>query len=80
MRTSTDPESCDEETELAENDVYEERDPDFIEERFRVDRRKLENMLQGKTAHGGHTFIIGIKLCAIRFGHLHRGNAVISFL
>lgn len=49
MRTSTDPESCDEETDVTENDVFEERDPDFIEERFRVDRRKLEHMLQGKT-------------------------------
>ena len=25
-----------------------ERDPNFIEERFRVDRKKLEQMLQGK--------------------------------
>lgn len=50
MRPSTDPESCDEETDTTENDSFEERNPDFIDERFRVDRRKLEHMLQGKTA------------------------------
>ena len=27
-----------------------ERDPDFLEERYRVDRRKLEQMIQGKGA------------------------------
>lgn len=47
MRMATDPESCDEETDINENDVFDERDPAFIDERFRVDRRKLEQMLQG---------------------------------
>jgi hypothetical protein len=44
---ATDPESCDEETDVTENGVFDDRDPDFIDERFRVDRRKLEQMLQG---------------------------------
>lgn len=47
MRMATDPESCDEETDTNENEVFDERDPAFIDERFRVDRRKLEQMLQG---------------------------------
>lgn len=32
-----------------EMECNQERDPDLIEERFRVDRRKLEQMLQGES-------------------------------
>ena len=44
---ATDPEYCDEEDILGD-EINEERDPNFVEERFRVDRRKLEQMLQGQ--------------------------------
>jgi len=47
MKMATDLEYCDEEDILAD-EVNEERDPNFVEERFRVDRRKLEQMLQGQ--------------------------------
>lgn len=40
-------EYCDEE-DLLVDEINEERDPNFVEERFRVDRRKLEQMLQGQ--------------------------------
>ncbi|XP_031560674.1 protein bicaudal C homolog 1-like isoform X2 [Actinia tenebrosa] len=55
MRMATDPESCDEETDINENDVFDERDPAFIDERFRVDRRKLEQMLQAAEEGIGET-------------------------
>lgn len=44
---ATDLEYCDEEDILAD-EINEDRDPNFVEERFRVDRRKLEQMLQGQ--------------------------------
>ena len=47
MKMATDLEYCDEEDILAD-EINEERDPNFVEERFRVDRRKLEQMLQGQ--------------------------------
>ena len=37
-----------EEEDLLTDETIEERDPNFVEERFRVDRRKLEQMLQGQ--------------------------------
>ena len=37
-----------EEEDLLADETIEERDPNLVEERFRVDRRKLEQMLQGQ--------------------------------
>lgn len=37
-----------EEEDFLTDETIEERDPNFVEERFRVDRRKLEQMLQGQ--------------------------------
>lgn len=51
MKMATGLEYCDEEDLLAD-EISEERDPNFVEERFRVDRRKLEQMLQGQVYSG----------------------------
>lgn len=51
MKMATGLEYCDEEDLLAD-EISEERDPNFVEERFRVDRRKLEQMLQGQVYFG----------------------------
>lgn len=48
MKMATGLEFCKDEGDLLGDDVNEERDPNFVEERFRVDRRKLEQMLQGQ--------------------------------
>ena len=48
MKMATGLEFCEDEGDLLGDDVNEERDPNFVEERFRVDRRKLEQMLQGQ--------------------------------
>ena len=48
MKMATGLEFCEDEGDLLADDVNEERDPNFVEERFRVDRRKLEQMLQGQ--------------------------------
>ena len=53
MKMATDLEYCEDEIDLLEDDVSEERDPNFVEERFRVDRRKLEQMLQGQDPSEG---------------------------
>lgn len=44
-----------EEEDLLTDETIEERDPNFVEERFRVDRRKLEQMLQAAVAGCGQT-------------------------
>lgn len=51
MKMATGLEYCDEE-DLLTDEISEERDPNFVEERFRVDRRKLEQMLQGQVYSG----------------------------
>lgn len=51
MKMATGLEYCDDEDLLTE-EISEERDPNFVEERFRVDRRKLEQMLQGQVYSG----------------------------
>lgn len=48
MKMATGLEFCEDEGDLVTDDINEERDPNFVEERFRVDRRKLEQMLQGQ--------------------------------
>lgn len=48
MKMATGLEFCEDEGDLLGDDANEERDPNFVEERFRVDRRKLEQMLQGQ--------------------------------
>ena len=47
--------NVDEDEQSVTNEEEEVRDPEWIEERFRVDRRKLEQMLQGK--------ITSLKVC-----------------
>lgn len=47
MKMATGLEFGDEE-DLLVDEISDERDPNFVEERFRVDRRKLEQMLQGQ--------------------------------
>ncbi len=37
----------DEQSNQGDCEEQEERDPNYVEDRFRVDRRKLEQMLQG---------------------------------
>lgn len=49
MKMATGLEFCEDEGDLLADDTIEERDPNFVEERFRVDRRKLEQMLQGQS-------------------------------
>ena len=56
---ATDLEYCDEEDILAD-EINEERDPNFVEERFRVDRRKLEQMLQGQVLMKSEELAISI--------------------
>lgn len=56
MKMATDLEYCDEEDILAD-EINEERDPNFVEERFRVDRRKLEQMLQGQVLQRNLRFL-----------------------
>ena len=52
MRMAMGLESCEDDSELYGELLSEERDPNMVEERFRVDRRKLEQMLQGRTGRG----------------------------
>lgn len=47
MKMATGLEVCDDESDIVGERSDEERDPNTVEERFRVDRRKLEQMLQG---------------------------------
>ncbi|KAL9979678.1 hypothetical protein ACROYT_G017378 [Oculina patagonica] len=54
MKMATGLEYCDEE-DLLVDEINEERDPNFVEERFRVDRRKLEQMLQAAVEGCGQT-------------------------
>lgn len=63
MKMATGLEFCEDEGDLVTDDINEERDPNFVEERFRVDRRKLEQMLQGQLglrldADGATIFIL----------------------
>lgn len=55
MKMATGLEFCEDEGDLLGDDVNEERDPNFVEERFRVDRRKLEQMLQAAVEGCGQT-------------------------
>ena len=48
MKMATGLEVCDDESDIVSERSDEDRDPNMIEERFRVDRRKLEQMLQGQ--------------------------------
>lgn len=61
---ATDLEYCDEEDILGD-EINEERDPNFVEERFRVDRRKLEQMLQGQVLLKSEE--LAISICWIVF-------------
>jgi len=49
MKMATGLEFCEDEGDLLADVINEERDPNLVEERFRVDRRKLEQMLQGQS-------------------------------
>ncbi|KAJ7380802.1 Protein bicaudal C 1 [Desmophyllum pertusum] len=44
-----------EDEDLPAEEIGEERDPNLVEERFRVDRRKLEQMLQAAVEGCGQT-------------------------
>lgn len=55
MKMATGLEFCEDEGDLLADDINEERDPNFVEERFRVDRRKLEQMLQAAVEGCGQT-------------------------
>ncbi|CAH3151842.1 unnamed protein product [Porites evermanni] len=55
MKMATGLEFCEDEGDLLGDDANEERDPNFVEERFRVDRRKLEQMLQAAVEGCGQT-------------------------
>ena len=48
MKMATGLEFCEDEGDLLADEINEESDPNLVEERFRVDRRKLEQMLQGQ--------------------------------
>ena len=69
MKMATGLELCDDESDIAGERSDEERDPNLIEERFRVDRRKLEQMLQGLSCVRSSAKCIGIRLssCPWRF-------------
>ena len=54
MKMATGLEFCEDEGDLLADDINEERDPNLVEERFRVDRRKLEQMLQGQSSLRGN--------------------------
>ena len=47
MKMATGLEICDDESDMTGERSDEDKDPNTVEERFRVDRRKLEQMLQG---------------------------------
>lgn len=47
-----------EDEDLPAEEIGEERDPNLVEERFRVDRRKLEQMLQGQVHSGSLRFTL----------------------
>ena len=48
MKMATGIELCEEQGDILADDIDQELDPNVVEERFRVDRRKLEQMLQGQ--------------------------------
>lgn len=48
MKMATGIELCEEQGDTLADDINQELDPNVVEERFRVDRRKLEQMLQGQ--------------------------------
>lgn len=49
MKMATGIELCEEQGDILADDNNQELDPNVVEERFRVDRRKLEQMLQGQS-------------------------------
>ncbi|KAK2551783.1 Protein bicaudal C-like protein 1-B [Acropora cervicornis] len=55
MKMATGIELCEEQGDILADDNNQELDPNVVEERFRVDRRKLEQMLQGSKEGCGQT-------------------------
>ncbi|XP_068721063.1 protein bicaudal C homolog 1-B-like [Montipora capricornis] len=55
MKMATGLEFCEDEGDLLADEINEESDPNLVEERFRVDRRKLEQMLQAAMEGCGQT-------------------------